>query len=67
MTLPAWLRSPDPNLDPDYLRRARYAYPAICRERLDRPIVLAGLHGPEVLDVDAALELFERMARERLP
>jgi len=67
MTLPAWLSSPDPSLDPDYLRRARYAYPFMCRERLDRPIVLAGLSGPEVLDLDTALELFERMAQERLP
>lgn len=66
MTLPAWLRSPDPDLDPDYLRRARYAYPSIVRQREDRPIVLAGLYGLEVLDVDTALEWAERLADEVL-
>jgi hypothetical protein len=60
--IPRFLTGPDPDLDPDYLRRARYAYPAICRERLDRPIELAGLYGAECFTVEDALEWAEREA-----
>jgi hypothetical protein len=52
-TFPAWLRSPDPERDPDYVRRAAFAYPH--RELADRPL-------PEPVDVTFDIEWAEREA-----
>jgi hypothetical protein len=66
-TFPAWLRSPDPERDPDYVRRAAYAYPSIVRERMDRRLELVGLYGTYPFDVDTALDWANRLATEVLP
>jgi hypothetical protein len=59
-------RAYDPHEHEDYLQRAAYAYPSIVKERMDRRLELAGLYGPEPLDVDTACEWAERLAAEVL-
>jgi hypothetical protein len=62
--LPPWLRSPDPDRDPDYVRRAKLAYPSIVKQ--ERPIMLNHGFGEQVWTMEDALLYFEKMAAEQL-
>lgn len=64
---PRFLTGPDPDRDPDYLRRAQWAYPSICRQEQDRPLRVNYGYGEQVFTVEDALVWAERRADAVLP
>jgi hypothetical protein len=66
MTLPRFLLSPDPDRDPGVREQRRDQYAQ--RGRQDRALILnEGTIYAEPLDLDTALQMFERLATEMLP
>jgi hypothetical protein len=57
---PKFLTGPDPDRDPDYVRRAAYAYPH--RDSDDRPMKLNFGYGQQPFTVEDALAWAERRA-----
>jgi hypothetical protein len=66
---PKFLTSPDPDRDPDKVRRLALAYPSIVAyQAADRPLRLnEGTIYEEFLTLDIALPMFERLAEDQLP
>lgn len=66
--MPRFLRSPDPDRDPDKIRRLAIAYPSMVKyQSADRPLLIDNGFGEAPLDLDTALQMFERLADEVLP
>lgn len=62
-----FLSSPDPNVDPDYPRRAAFAYPSIVKyQSQDRRLLINTGYGDEPFTVEVACEWAEVRAREEL-